>query len=724
MADDLATPTHPLFNTQVANNIRLVTKTPLLNQGDPASKRQEILDYFHQTFSLYESIFQCLNGDAAFYAIANPLRHPLIFYYGHTSVFFINKLNVARLINQRVNPALESMLAIGVDEMSWDDLNPGRDDWPTPAQVKAHRDQTRQIVDSFIRSADLQLPITQESPFWVILMGIEHERIHLETSAVLLRELPLGMVKFHPLWGNLCQQRGEAPKNKLLPVAGGKVTLGKAKDNPLYGWDNEYGHASFDVQPFKASSYLVSNQEFLAFVQAGGYQTRDHWSEEGWRWVQFRQAQQPVWWVKNEQGYELRTMLALIDMPWDWPAEVNCLEAQAFCAWKSTQTGTMIRLPSEAEWYQLRSLLDTDQPYWDKAPGNINLEYDMSPCPVNKHAFENGFFDIIGNVWQWTSTPIDGFEGFEVHPVYDDFSTPTFDGKHNLFKGGSWISTGNYAIKDSRYAFRRHFFQFSGFRYIEGQALPEPELNVYEEPGMVSQYIEFHYGATHFNVPNFPATCARICIDAMHGRPMARALDLGCATGRSSFELATAFEHVDAIDFSARLIEVPVNLQKNGLQRYIIQDEGELVSYKAIGLTDFNGYEQVKHKVVFMQGDACNLADKFTHYDLVFAGNLIDRLYKPEQFLSLIKTRIRPGGLLILTSPYTWLKEFTDRAHWLGGFKAKTGENYTTLDGLTDCLQPEFKLHTAPRDVEFVIRETRRKFQHSVAQLSIWEKNQ
>ena len=55
------------------------------------------------------------------------------------------------------------------------------------------------------------------------------------------------------------------------------------------------------------------------------------------------------------------------------------------------------------------------------------------------------FYDVIGNVWQWTETPITGFKGFEVHPYYDDFSTPTFDAKHNLIKGGSWISTGNEA---------------------------------------------------------------------------------------------------------------------------------------------------------------------------------------------------------------------------------------------------------------------------------------
>ena len=60
-----------------------------------------------------------------------------------------------------------------------------------------------------------------------------------------------------------------------------------------------------------------------------------------------------------------------------------------------------------------------DQPYWQKAPGNINLEHWASSCPVDQFRFGE-FFDLIGNVWQWTETPISGFDGFEVHPFYDD----------------------------------------------------------------------------------------------------------------------------------------------------------------------------------------------------------------------------------------------------------------------------------------------------------------
>ena len=708
---------HPSARPEV---LVFATRTPALHGTDPEAKRQEILEYFHNTFTLYESLFDCLNGDAAFYARANPLRHPLIFYYGHTAVFFINKLNVAGLVSERVCPRIESLVAIGVDEMSWDDLDEKHYDWPTPAEIKSYRDRTRAIVDNFIRTCDITLPISWNSPLWIVMMGIEHERIHLETSAVLMRELPLQHVKNHPLWGHICPEKGAAPENALLDIAGGAVSLGKQKENPYYGWDNEYGHFETDVKPFRASKYLVSNGEYLAFVQAGGYKNRKYWTEEGWNWAVYRKAAHPAFWVADGATFRYRAMLEEISMPWNWPVDVNQLEAKAFCNWKAEKTGKQIRLPTEAEYARLRALVNDDQPTWQKAPGNINLEGYMSACPVNKHAFNGGFFDIIGNAWQWTETPIDGFEGFEVHPVYDDFSTPTFDGKHNIFKGGCWISTGNYALRDARYAFRRHFIQNSGIRYVEADDIEDAEPNVYETDAMVSMYIDFHYGEEHFGVPNYPRACAEICVSHMRGRKTTRALDIGCATGRASFELGRVFDHVDGLDFSARLIQMPVALQKNGRQRYVVQDEGELVSFREV-TADALGLGKALERVSFVQGDACNLAAKFTGYDLVFAGNLIDRLYDPMKFLGTIHERVNAGGLLVLTSPYTWLGEFTERTKWLGGFKAPTGESFTTLDGLKDALAPHFSL-VETRDVPFVIRETKRKFQHTIAQMTVWEK--
>ncbi|HZV81059.1 MAG TPA: 5-histidylcysteine sulfoxide synthase, partial [Geobacteraceae bacterium] len=333
------------------------TRTIILDSGDPEAKRAEIRNYFHATYDIDEKLYDTLRYDETFYLRADRLRHPLIFYFGHTATFFINKLTIARVIDRRINPKYESMFAVGVDEMSWDDLDERHYDWPTRQQVKAYRDQARELVDGLIRTMPLTLPITWESPWWAIMMGIEHERIHLETSSVLIRQLPIDQVVQLPFW-DICSEAGEPPVNELLPVSGGKVTLGKPMGHPLYGWDNEYGRHEAEVAGYRAARYLVSNREFLAFVEAGGYEEERWWTEEGWKWRQFKGAEHPLFWIRNGADWKLRTMTSEISLPWNWPVEVNYLEAKAFCNWKSSLTGLPIRLPTEDEWNRLRDHCD------------------------------------------------------------------------------------------------------------------------------------------------------------------------------------------------------------------------------------------------------------------------------------------------------------------------------------------------------------------------------
>lgn len=199
-----------------------------------------------------------------------------------------------------------------------------------------------------------------------------------------------------------------------------------------------------------------------------------------------------------------------------------------------------------------------------------------------------------------------------------------------------------------------------------------------------------------------------------------RALDLGCAVGRSSFELARYFEHVDALDFSARFIQNALKLTEHGEIKYLITDEGDLQSLKSFQLADLKLGKRIDN-VHFAQGDACNLKARYNNYDVVFAGNLIDRLYQPEAFIRDIMKRINSGGYLALTSPYTWLEEFTEREYWLGGYK-ENGENVTTLDSLQRILGEQFEAVADPMDIPFVIRETARKHQHTLAQLTLWRK--
>lgn len=698
----------------------LFQRTPVLSGTDLARKRGEISSYFLTTFNRYEQLFELLACDEAYYIKPIQLRHPLIFYLGHTATFFINKLILAGLLSQRINPAFESLFAVGVDEMSWDDLDDSHYTWPAVSEVMAYRHQVQEIVLQLIDTLPLTLPIDWNHPWWAIIMGIEHERIHLETTSVLIRQQVLNLVKPNAAW-LVCPLSEEPPENQMVDIPLGEVHLGREKLDRFYGWDNEYGVHKATVPAFQASLYLVSNREFEGFVLADGYLTDAYWDEEGLAWKNYCAAQHPIFWIKDPDNWRLRLLAEEVEMPWDWPVEVNCHEANAFCRWKRVVTGKNVRLPAEDEWYRLYSVCNlSDIEASRPASANIHLDHYASPCPVT--LFRQGeLYDVTGNVWQWTQTPIYPATGFEVHPLYDDFTIPTFDGRHNLFKGGSWISCGNEALHSARYAFRRHFFQHAGFRYVIAEPIASTVLSNYETDRLLSEYAEFHYGDAYLSVANFPKALAQIAICAMENKPAKTALDLGCATGRATFELAGHFDHVTGIDFSTRFVNAAMQMAEEGLLRYALIDEGKLVSYKTRTLADLN-LGETRTKVDFCQGDACNLKPIFSGYDLIFATNLIDRLYDPVTFLSCIHERLNPGGILLVASPYTWLEEHTKSDQWVGGFK-KNAENFTTLDGLKEILGKHFCLLQTPLDVPFVIRETRRKFQHSISEVTLWERN-
>jgi 5-histidylcysteine sulfoxide synthase/putative 4-mercaptohistidine N1-methyltranferase len=673
-------------------------------------KREEILEYFLKTYDIFEKLFEIFHDEDVFYKQPEPLRHPLIFYYGHTACFYINKLLISKNITTRINPEFENMFAIGVDEMSWDDLNDQNYSWPSVDSVKEYRKQVKDIVIEFIKTCEFSLPIDWDSPMWIVLMGIEHERIHIETSSVLHRQLDIKYVKQHPFFKE-CAIDSPAPKNKLVPIAGGIVILGKSKTDDYYGWDNEYGTYQEEIKDFKVSKYLVSNGEFLEFIQASGYNKDEYWSEEGREWKKYKGVSHPTFWKKKEGQYFYRTLTKEIPLPLSWPVDVNYLEAEAFCNYKSKQTGKLISLPSEAMWYQMYEKYSGTAEFYK---GNLSLLHYASSSPVNSFSFGE-IYDLVGNVWQWTTTPIDSFKGFEVHPVYDDFSTPTFDNRHNLMKGGSWISMGNEILKYSRYAFRRHFYQHAGFRYIEvKEAYNKQTDNFYETDTQISQYSDFHFGAEHYGLENFHKRCAKIAFKYCDKK--SRALDIGCSVGRGVFELAREFDHVIGIDFSARFIKVGQLLLDQKAIGYTRQIEGDIVEQVEVSLKDLDLDQIQDSQIEFWQGDACNLKSHFSGYDLIISINLIDRVYDPKKFLLDMAHRLNSGGIFIIGSPFTWSEEYTPKEAWL------CSEEKTSQESINEILSKDFDLITEPFLEEFVIRETERKFQHSKSQISIWKK--
>lgn len=244
--------------------------------------------------------------------------------------------------------------------------------------------------------------------------------------------------------------------------------------------------------------------------------------------------------------------------------------------------------------------------------------------------------------------------------------------------------------------------------------------NPYETDELLNQYMAFHFGSSYFGVPNYPARCAELCIEFMGSRPRRKALDLGCAVGRSSFDLALGFDEVVGMDLSSRFVDAANRMKAGETLPYFLHDEGELGRTVEVSLDQFD-FSGVRNKVEFEVGDACNLGAAHTGYDLIFAGNLIDRVNDPAAFLNDLHHRIVAGGLLVISSPYTLLEEYTPKSNWIGGLQ-ENGEARTVLQGMQTVLAPHFQMVRAPLDVPFVIRETSRKFQHSIAEMTVWER--
>jgi putative 4-mercaptohistidine N1-methyltranferase len=245
----------------------------------------------------------------------------------------------------------------------------------------------------------------------------------------------------------------------------------------------------------------------------------------------------------------------------------------------------------------------------------------------------------------------------------------------------------------------------------------------YETDQAVAQYLLFHYGLPHEVLPypfgpagcvNFPVRCVTECLDVCRLPVDARALDLGCAVGRGTFELARFCVEVIGIDFSSRFIAVASHLQQHGAIHYTRMDEGDLTLFtRAAVAPDID-----RGRVRFEQGDAMRLPAGLGVFDVVLMANLLDRLTDPKACLQALPQLLKPEGQLVITSPYTWQPEYTPRENWLGGYLIED-RPVRTFDTLQQLLSEEFRF-VRSQEMPFLIREHSRKFQWSVAEATIW----
>ena len=733
---------------------------PVLDLGEG---RAAVSDYFKNTWELTEELFSSLISEEAYYRRPyHKTRHPLIFYYAHPVCFYVNKLLISGLIEEPVNQDFELLFETGVDEMTWDDLHESDEEvWPALSDVRAYRGRVYDLVANLIETHPaFGEPISQDKPTWALVMAFEHERIHLETSSVLIRELPSELVVQPKHWPKHFKEISDLqekpllgsnfPKNQYIEVDPSSVTLGKPADWPTFGWDNEYGADERKVEYFAASKFLISNGEFFEFVKSGGYEDRKYWSESGWAWRIFRNTKWPTFWKQDgpsgSNRFRLRTIFSEVAMQWDWPVIVNYYEAKAFCSWLGQQTTGEVnfRLLRESEHVAIRdrsckpeevssckkdahltsqTLLPINQQVV-----NHNLRFG-SESPVDAiPANDKGFHDTFGNVWQWCEDSFHPLRNFKIHPYYSDFSTPCFDGEHQMILGGSFISTGDEASIWARFHFRPHFFQHSGFRVVKESVSLKNHKDKYDRNDTVDQYLLFHYGSEDEQRDSeistsvtFPSTSNLVnrTIELMKkfSKSQDRALDLGCAVGGASFHLATTFKSVSAIDFSDLFIEAASDLKRYGEIGYRRKETGRI----STELTAKIDKTIDRDRVQFYQGDASSLSRipailKEEPYDAILLSNLLCRLSQPKaclQQFSKSNDYLKSGGILVIASPNTWLEQFTPESDFLDG-----RSNSETLSNLSNLLT-NFEL-VFYEDLPFAIREHRRKYEFIISQISVW----
>jgi gamma-glutamyl hercynylcysteine S-oxide synthase len=416
--------------------------------------KQDLADARAQT----DRIFQML-APAAMYERPIPERHRLIFYLGHLEAFDWNLLRAASGGLASFEPEFDRLLGFGIDPIDGKLPDDRNTDWPPIPAIKSYNLRVRDAVDEVLR----RNPALDGGLVYPLI--IEHRLMHAETLTYMIHWLPYDL-KVQTTVSVSSEEPPPGPRQ--IPIPEGWATLGMNKKNPsCFGWDNEFDPHSVFVPAFSIDAFDVTNQQFLEFVKAGGYSDRSFWHEDSWRWIQSSGITHPKFWVRGNDRWFYRTMFQDVPLPLAWPVYVSQAEATAYARWAGKA------LPTEAQ-YHRAAFGSPDDPEGADLPlaqyGNFGARA-WTPAPVGafpagRSAF--GVFDLVGNGWEWTSTPFGPFKGFRPYPLYPGYSADFFDGKHFVLKGASPRTPAPLVRTSFRNWFQPHYPNiYATFRCVE-----------------------------------------------------------------------------------------------------------------------------------------------------------------------------------------------------------------------------------------------------------------
>jgi iron(II)-dependent oxidoreductase len=391
-------------------------------------------------------------------ALVNPLRWEL----GHVTFFY--EAFLLQLLG-RTTPLL-----VGAEDL-YDSFKIDHDDrWSLPLPSRQQTlEYMQRVLDAVVERLQGHDPSAQET--YLYLLSVLHEDMHGEALTYMRQTLAYPT----PQLGSTPASLASGPWPGDVDIPGGTFYLGATPDLPFV-FDNEKWAHPVEVAPFRIARAPVTNAEFAAFVEEGGYQRRQWWSYQGWVWRTKTQAQHPLYWQRDGRGWWRRHCDTLVPLEPHAPvAHVTWYEAEAYGQWAGR------RLPTEAEWEMAASAEPTPDgrgitgckrryPWGDEPPtperANLDTRFlgcaDVAAFPAGDSAF--GCRQMAGNVWEWTESAFYPFPGYLVDYPYREYSAPWF-GYRKVLKGGAWATRSRLA-----YNTYRNFFPparndvYAGFR--------------------------------------------------------------------------------------------------------------------------------------------------------------------------------------------------------------------------------------------------------------------
>ena len=440
--------------------------TPAYSPGTPTPvARDALLARFDRARARTARLFDLLTSEA-YFSRPIALRNPIVFYEGHISAFAVNTLLKRALGQAGLDADLERLFARGIDPDDISAVKAGVS-WPSRDQARAFVREADVRLRSAILEADIDRPghplLDRAEAVHTV---IEHEEMHQETLHYIWHRLPFDQ-KRRPT-AAILHTDAAAPESRQIRIPAGRATLGAARGRIPFGWDNEFEAHEVEVPAFAVDEHNVTNAEFLAFVEDGGYRREELWSPDAWVWCERDAVRHPLFWEREGECWYWRAMFGRVPLPLAWPVYVSQAEAQAFARWRGA------RLLSEAEFHRAAfgtsSGAERAHPWGQEAPDETHGRFGEHYDPVAVGSFAGGrsawgVHDLTGNGWEWTSTRFRPFDGFRPMASYPEYSADFFDDRHFVMKGASPATPADTIRRSFRNWFRPHYpYVYATFR--------------------------------------------------------------------------------------------------------------------------------------------------------------------------------------------------------------------------------------------------------------------